>query len=212
MPWIRPGATACAASRYPQAPAQAYFAGLLSRQRGTVVDRNVYWLSHPAGRTNWPKTLGQPPGTLSQYVNLQALKTPPASVTATAAATTHRGGPDGAGLAATVTITSTSAAPAVGFVLRADVPWGTAAGTELAGDSELQSLIWKRQRDHALARRVAGTDRYLQPGRSRRPCHQRFGMEQAEDRHRGTGTVTCPAREQQTRLPQCDGAEAGPHK
>jgi hypothetical protein len=45
MPWIRPGAAACAASRYPKAPAQAYFAGLLSRQRGTVVDRNVYWLS-----------------------------------------------------------------------------------------------------------------------------------------------------------------------
>ena len=44
------------------------------------------------------------------------------------------------------------------------------------------------------------------------PCHQRFRMEQAEDRHRGTGTVTCPAREQQTCLPQCDGAEAGPHK
>jgi hypothetical protein len=45
VPWIRPGATACAASQYPQAPAQAYFAELLSRQRGTVVDRNVYWLS-----------------------------------------------------------------------------------------------------------------------------------------------------------------------
>ena|SRR6266704_217845 len=97
-------------------------------------------------------TLGQPPGTLSQYVNLQALKTLPASVTATAATTTHRGGPDGAGLAATVTITNTSAAPAVGFFLRADVRRGTAAGTELVGDNELQSSIWKRQRDHALAR------------------------------------------------------------
>ena len=77
-------------------------------------------------------TLGQPQGTLSRYVNLQALKTPPASVTATAT-TTHRGGPDGAGLTATVTITSTSAAPAVGFFPRADVRRGTAAGTELAG-------------------------------------------------------------------------------
>jgi Exo-beta-D-glucosaminidase Ig-fold domain len=75
---------------------------------------------HPAGRANRPKTLGQPPGTLSQYVNLQALKTLQASVTATAT-TTHRGGPDGAGLAATVMITNTSAAPAVGFFLRADV-------------------------------------------------------------------------------------------
>jgi len=105
-------------------------------------------------------TLGQPQGTLSQDVNLQALKTPPASVTATAT-TTHRGGPDGADLTATVTITSTSAAPAVGFFLRADVRRGTAAGTELAGDNELQSWIWKRQRDRALARRVADADRYL---------------------------------------------------
>ena len=77
--------------------------------------------------------------------------------------------PDGAGLAATVTITSTSAAPAVGFVLRADVRRGTAAGTELAGDNELQSWIWKRQRDPALARRVADADRCLRPGRSRHP-------------------------------------------
>ncbi len=41
VPWIRPGAAACAASRYPQ----AYFVELLLRQSGTVVDRNVYWLS-----------------------------------------------------------------------------------------------------------------------------------------------------------------------
>jgi hypothetical protein len=40
---------------------------------------------------------------MSQYVNLQVLKTLQASVTATAA-TIHRGGPDGAGLAATVMI------------------------------------------------------------------------------------------------------------
>ena len=45
VPWIRPGAAAYAASRYPQAPAQAYFVELLLRQSGTVVDRNVYWLS-----------------------------------------------------------------------------------------------------------------------------------------------------------------------
>ena len=74
-------------------------------------------------------------------MNLQALKTLlQASVTATA--TTHRAGPDGAGLATTVTITSTSAAPTVGFFLRAEVRRGTAAGTELAGDSDLQSSIW----------------------------------------------------------------------
>jgi exo-1,4-beta-D-glucosaminidase len=32
--------------------------------------------------------------------------------------------------------------PAVGFFLRADVRGGTAAGTEFAGDNELQSSIW----------------------------------------------------------------------
>ena len=115
---------------------------------------------HPAGRTNWPKTLGQPQGTPSQYVNLQVLKTLQASVTATAT-TTHRANPDGVGLADTVMITNTSAAPTVGFVLRADVRRGAAAGAELAGGNELQSSIWKRQRDHALARRVADADRYL---------------------------------------------------
>ena len=63
----------------------------------------------------------QPQSTLSQYVNLQALKTLlQASVTPTAA-TTYRAGPDGADLTTTVTITSTSAAPTVGFFLRADV-------------------------------------------------------------------------------------------
>jgi len=41
-----------------------------------------------------------------------------------------------------VTITSTSAPPTVGFFTRADVPRGTAAGTELAGGNELQSSIW----------------------------------------------------------------------
>src|SRR5439155_6869655 len=48
---------------------------------------------HPAGRTNWPVTLGQPQGTLSQYVNLQALKTLlQASVTATATTPSSRPG------------------------------------------------------------------------------------------------------------------------
>jgi exo-1,4-beta-D-glucosaminidase len=86
-------------------------------------------------------TLGQPQGTPSQYVNLQVLKTLQASVTATAT-TTHRANPDGVGLADTVMITNTSAAPTVGFVLRADVRRGAAAGAELAGGNELQSSIW----------------------------------------------------------------------
>jgi len=131
-----PGATT------PPTPAQTYFVELLLRQSGTIVDRNVYWLSTQQDVTNWSQTLGQPQGKLSQYANLQALKTlPQASVTATAA-TTHQAGPNGADLATTVTVTNNSATPTVGFFLRADVRRGTASGTELAGDNELQSSIW----------------------------------------------------------------------
>jgi exo-1,4-beta-D-glucosaminidase len=130
------------AATVPPAPAQTYFVELLLRQNGAIVDRNVYWLSTQQDVTNWSKTLGQPQGTLSQYANLQALKTlPPASVTATAT-TARQAGPDGADLATTVTITNNSATPTAGFFLRADVRRGTAAGTELAGDNELQSSIW----------------------------------------------------------------------
>ena len=130
------------AATVPPTPAQTYFVELLLRQNGTIVDRNVYWLSTQQDVTNWSRTLGQPQATLSQYSNLLALKTlPQASVSATAT-TTHQAGPNGADLATTVTITNNSAAPTVGFFLRADVRRGTAAGTELAGDNELQSSIW----------------------------------------------------------------------
>jgi exo-1,4-beta-D-glucosaminidase len=124
------------------APAQTYFVELLLRQSGTIIDRNVYWLSTQPDVTNWSQTLGQPQATLSQYTNLQALKTlPQASITA-AATTTRQPGPNGADLDTTVTITNTSATPTVGFFLRADVRRGTATGAELAGDNELQSSIW----------------------------------------------------------------------
>jgi len=123
-------------------PVQVYFVELLLRQGGSVVDRNVYWLSTQPDVVNWNKTLGQPQGTLSQYANLQALRTlPQSSVTATAA-TTNQAGPNGADRATTVTITNTSAST-VAFLLRADVRRGTAGGQELAGDNELQSSIWQ---------------------------------------------------------------------
>ena len=130
------------AATTPPTPAQTYFVELLLRQNGTIADRNVYWLSTQQDVTNWSQTLGQPQGTLSQYANLQALKTLPQASVAATAATTHQAGPNGADLATTVTITNNSAAPTVGFFLRADVRRGTASGTELAGDNELQSSIW----------------------------------------------------------------------
>src|SRR6266516_3599603 len=130
------------AATTPPTPAQTYFVELLLRQNGTIADRNVYWLSTQQDVTNWSQTLGQPQGTLSQYANLQALKTLPQASVAATAATTHQAGPNGADLATTVTITNNSATPTVGFFLRADVRRGTVSGTELAGDNELQSSIW----------------------------------------------------------------------
>jgi exo-1,4-beta-D-glucosaminidase len=127
----------------PTSPVQTYFVELLLRQGTTVVDRNVYWLSTQPDVTNWNKTLGNPQGNLSQYANLQGLKTLPQATIGVIATTTHQAGPDGADLATAVTITNNSSAPTVGFFLRADVRRGTASGQELAGDNELQSSLWQ---------------------------------------------------------------------
>jgi exo-1,4-beta-D-glucosaminidase len=123
-------------------PVQVYFVELQLRQNGTLVDRNVYWLSTQPDVVNWKKSLGQPNGTLSQYANLQALQTLPTSSISATATTTTQAGPAGADRATTVTITNTSSST-VAFLLRADVRRGTAGGQELAGDNELQSSIWQ---------------------------------------------------------------------
>jgi exo-1,4-beta-D-glucosaminidase len=123
-------------------PVQVYFVELQLKQNGTLVDRNVYWLSTQADVVNWKKSLGKPVGAVSTYANLQALQTlPQSSITATAS-TVNQAGPDGADRATTVTLTNTSSST-VAFLLRADVRRGTAGGQELAGDNELQSSIWQ---------------------------------------------------------------------
>ncbi len=123
-------------------PAQVYFVELLLSQNGTLVDRNVYWLSTQQDVTNWQQTLDNPAGVITTYANLQALRTlAPSSVAATAT-TTAQAGPDGADRATTVTIRNTSSS-AVAFLLRADVRRGTASGQELPGDNELQSAVWQ---------------------------------------------------------------------
>ncbi len=124
------------------AQAQVYFVELVLSQHGKVVDRNVYWLSTVPDVVNWAKTLGEPSGVMSQYANLKALQTLPASSVVATAATTRRAGPDGHDLTSRVTITNTSAST-VSFLLRADVRRGTASGHVLAGDSELQSSLWQ---------------------------------------------------------------------
>jgi exo-1,4-beta-D-glucosaminidase len=112
------------------------------KQNGTLVDRNVYWLSTQPDVVNWGKSLGQPVGTVNQYANLTGLQTlPQSSVTATSS-TVNQPGPDGADRATTVTITNTSAST-VAFLLRADIRRGTATGQELSGDNELQSSLWQ---------------------------------------------------------------------
>jgi exo-1,4-beta-D-glucosaminidase len=123
-------------------PIQVYFVELLLKQGGTLIDRNVYWLSTQPDVVNWTKTLGQPQGTLSQYANLQALQTLPQSSISATASTASQSGPDGTDRATTVTITNTSSST-VAFLLRADVRRGTAGGQELSGDNELQSSIWQ---------------------------------------------------------------------
>ncbi len=129
--------------KVPTTPAgPTYFVELLLKQNGSLIDRNVYWLSTTKDAVNWSKTLGQPQGTISTYANLTGLQTLPTSSVSAAAATTRQAGPDGADLATTVTITNTSAST-VAFFLRADVRRGTVSGQELSGDNELQSSIWQ---------------------------------------------------------------------
>jgi exo-1,4-beta-D-glucosaminidase len=123
-------------------PVQVYFVELLLKRSGTLIDRNVYWLSTQPDVVNWTKTLGQPQGTISQYANLQSLQTLPQSSISATASTASQPGPDGADRATTVTVTNTSSST-VAFLLRADVRRGTASGQELSGDNELQSSIWQ---------------------------------------------------------------------
>jgi exo-1,4-beta-D-glucosaminidase len=134
--------TGVLAPKVPTSPVQTYFVELQLKQNGTLVDRNVYWLSTQPDVVNWNKTLGQPQGTLSQYANLTGLQTLPASTVSATASTVNQAGPDGADRATTVTITNTSTST-VAFLLRADVRRGTAGGQELSGDNELQSSLWQ---------------------------------------------------------------------
>src|SRR6266568_1899268 len=134
--------TSVLAPKVPTSPVETYFVELQLKQNGTLVDRNVYWLSTQPDVVNWSKTLGQPQGTLTQYANLTGLQTLPASSVTATSSTVSRAGPDGADRATTVTITNTSGST-VAFLLRADIRRGTASGQELAGDNELQSSLWR---------------------------------------------------------------------
>jgi exo-1,4-beta-D-glucosaminidase len=129
--------------KVPATPAgTTYFVELLLRHNGTVIDRNVYWLSTTTDVVNWSRSLGQPVGTVSTYANLTGLRSLPTSAISAAATSALQSGPDGADTATTVTIANTSSST-VAFFLRADVRRGTAAGGLQSGDNELQSSIWQ---------------------------------------------------------------------
>src|SRR6516225_4690781 len=134
--------TGVLAPKVPTTPVETYFEELQLRQNGTLVDRNVYWLSTQPDVVSWSKTLGQPQGTVSQYANLTGLQTLPQSSVSATASTVNQAEPDGADRATTVTLTNTSSST-VAFLLRADVRRGTAGGQELPGDNELQSSLWQ---------------------------------------------------------------------
>jgi exo-1,4-beta-D-glucosaminidase len=131
----------------PPAPARVYFVQVLLRRHGTLVDNNAYWLSTQPDVVNWPKTLGNPQATMSQYANLRALGSLPAATVSARAVTSRQPGPAGAAVPARdwvtrVTITNTSHTTAVAFFLRADIRRGTRGGRVLPGDSELQPSTW----------------------------------------------------------------------
>ena len=138
----------------PPARARVYFVELMLRRGASLVDRNVYWLSTQRDIVNWKASLGNPQATMTRYANLRALSTLPRARVSVTARTARRPGPAGADLATTVTITNTSPGRTVAFFLRADVRRGTARGTVMNGDNELQSSIW------------TGNDITLWPGES----------------------------------------------
>jgi exo-1,4-beta-D-glucosaminidase len=130
------------ATTTPPAPAKTSFIELLLRRGGTVIDRNVYWISSQRDVIDWSATIGNPQATLTQYANLQALRSLPASTITAVATSQSQPGRGGADRVAKVTITNTSTTPTVGFFLRADLRRGTASGTEQPGDNQVTSALW----------------------------------------------------------------------
>ncbi|HUA31675.1 MAG TPA: hypothetical protein VMC03_22545 [Streptosporangiaceae bacterium] len=134
------------ATTTPPAPAQTYFVELILRQHGTVVDRNVYWLSTQQDVIDWDTTEGNPQADngspLSQYADMTALQTLPSEPVQVSADTRPQQGPDGDDVVTDVTITNPSSNKAVAFFLRADVRRGTAAGAAQAGDNQVLPITW----------------------------------------------------------------------
>jgi exo-1,4-beta-D-glucosaminidase len=143
----------------PPTPAQTYFVELLLQREGSVIDRNVYWLSTQQDLVDWRATLAEPEphASMSQYADLRQLHELAPATLAVSARTRYEQGPAASAVAGTnalpnggaatdavtsVTITNTSRTPAVAFFLRADVRRGNPEGTPLGGDDELLPTFW----------------------------------------------------------------------
>jgi exo-1,4-beta-D-glucosaminidase len=122
----------------PSGGARTYFVQLVLRRGGRVVDRNVYWLSTQPDLVDWDATMGNPQATMTRYADLTQLQHL-AAARISAAATSRRAGDE---TVTRVTISNHSSTPTVGFLLRADVRRGTAAGTPDAGDNEVLPIAW----------------------------------------------------------------------
>jgi exo-1,4-beta-D-glucosaminidase len=150
------------AATTPPAPAQTYFVELLLERGGSVIDRNVYWLSTQQDLVDWHATLEEPEphASMSQYADLHGLHELAPATLAVSAHTQYEQAPAVSGLAAarafagegaagataqaltSVTITNTSQTPSVAFFLRADVRRGNGEGTPAAGEDEVLPTFW----------------------------------------------------------------------
>jgi exo-1,4-beta-D-glucosaminidase len=133
------------AATAPPAPAQAYFVELVLRQRGAVVDRNVYWLSTQSDVVDWTSTQGNPqaltgPATsgLPRYADLRALRGLGQAPVRAAASTDSQGDTT----TTRVTLTNPAAAPGVAFFVRADVRRGAEARPAQPGDDQVLPIAW----------------------------------------------------------------------
>ena len=127
------------AATAPPAPARTYWVELVVRQRGAVVDRNVYWLSTQKDVVDWTDTQGNPQALTSattsglpQFGDLRALQgLPPTGVRAVASSEA-----EGDQTVTRVTLTNPAPAAAVAFFLRADVR------RDQAGDNQVVPITW----------------------------------------------------------------------
>jgi exo-1,4-beta-D-glucosaminidase len=126
----------------PPKPAKTYFVELLLSQNGHPVDRNVYWFSTQKDVVNWPKTLGLPQATMTQYANLKELRGLPAAHVSVTAHTHSQPGPNGSDAVTEVTIKNTSSTKTVAFFLRADLRRGSPAGVPDPGNDQVLPVFW----------------------------------------------------------------------